>query len=89
MTPSHISQPQNHTNKGNAKIKNKVITKSHIIVKKINLVIGMKIVYCTTKVMLVDFFVKLLQGNLFRKFRTVILGHMCVSSLCNFNFWYR
>ena len=42
-----------------------------------------EISYCPTEVMLADFFFyqKPLQGNLFRKFRAVILGHVPVSSL--------
>ena len=33
-----------------------------------------QVVYCPTESMLADFFTKPLQGNLFRKFRRVILG---------------
>jgi hypothetical protein len=37
--------------------------------------------YCPTEYMLADFFTKPLQGNLFRKFREVIMGHKHTSSL--------
>ncbi len=37
--------------------------------------------YCPTEQMLADFFTKPLQGNLFRKFREVILGHKHIDSL--------
>ena len=37
--------------------------------------------YCQTDHMLADFLSKPLQGNLFRKFRDVLLGHAHVSSL--------
>jgi hypothetical protein len=37
--------------------------------------------YCPTEQMLADFFTKPLQGNLFRKFREVILGHKHIESL--------
>ena len=44
-----------------------------------------EIAYCPTEAMLADFFTKPLQGNLFKKFRAVILGHVHVSSLYQFN----
>ena len=34
-----------------------------------------EIKYCATENMLADFFSKPLQGNLFKKFRSVVLGH--------------
>ena len=37
--------------------------------------------YCPTEDMLADFFSKPLQGNLFKKFRSVILGHSPLSVL--------
>ena len=37
--------------------------------------------YCPTLLMLADFFTKPLQGNLFRKFRDVLLGQAHVDSL--------
>ena len=40
-----------------------------------------EIAYCTTEVMLADFFTKHLQVNLFRKLREVILGDAPISSL--------
>ena len=40
-----------------------------------------EIAYCPTEVMLADFFTKPLQGNLFRKFRAVILEQVAVSSI--------
>jgi len=42
---------------------------------------GMKVVHCPTAIMLADFYTKPLQGALFRKFRSVILGYKPVSSL--------
>jgi hypothetical protein len=42
---------------------------------------GIKIRHCPTLQMLGDFFTKPLQGNLFRKFRDVILGYEHVDSL--------
>ena len=42
---------------------------------------GITIVYCPTEQMLADFFTKPLQGNLFRKFRAVLLGHEHVDTL--------
>ena len=33
-----------------------------------------KLVYCLTEQMLTDFFTKSLQGNLFKKFRCVVMG---------------
>ena len=40
-----------------------------------------KVEYCPTEKMLADFFTKPLQGNLFRKFRDVVLGYKHISSL--------
>jgi hypothetical protein len=37
--------------------------------------------YCPTELMMADFFTKPLQGNLFRKFRDVIMGHKHIDSL--------
>jgi hypothetical protein len=37
--------------------------------------------YCPTEQMLADFFTKPLQGNLFRKFREVIMGHKHIDTL--------
>ena len=37
--------------------------------------------YCPTEKMLADFFTKPLQGNLFRKFRSVVMGYEHISSL--------
>jgi hypothetical protein len=37
--------------------------------------------YCPTEQMLADFYTKPLQGNLFRKFRAVIMGHVQQSKL--------
>ena len=37
--------------------------------------------YCPTAKMLADFFTKQLQGNLFRKFRSVVMGYEHISSL--------
>ena len=37
--------------------------------------------YCPTELMLADFFTKPLQGNLFRKFRAVIMGWAPISSI--------
>ena len=42
---------------------------------------GIKVKYCPTEKMLADFFTKPLQGNLFRKFRDVVLGYNHISSL--------
>ena len=42
---------------------------------------GIKIRHCPTLQMLGDFFTKPLQGNLFRKFRDVVLGYAHVDSL--------
>ena len=38
-----------------------------------------------TETMLEDFFTKPLQGSLFKKFRSVILGHVPITNLCNYN----
>ena len=40
-----------------------------------------EIAYCPTEVMLADFFTKPLQGNLFRKLRAAILGHVPARTL--------
>jgi len=42
---------------------------------------GISVVYCRTDEMLADFFTKSLQGSLFRKFRSVLLGHCHVNTL--------
>ena len=42
---------------------------------------GIEIKYCPTEIMIADFFTKLLQGNLFRKFRDVILGYVHIRTL--------
>jgi len=42
---------------------------------------GIDIKYCPTEIMIADFFTKPLQGNLFRKFRDVILGYVHIRSL--------
>lgn len=42
---------------------------------------SMKIVHCPTAIMLADFYTKPLQGALFKRFRSVILGHEPISSL--------
>jgi KUP system potassium uptake protein len=42
---------------------------------------GISVVYCPTDEMLANFFTKLLQGSLFRKFRAVLLGHCHVNTL--------
>ena len=39
------------------------------------------IVHCPTTDMLTDFFTKPLQGSLFRKFRSVLLGHAHINTL--------
>jgi hypothetical protein len=44
---------------------------------------NISIVHCPTEHMLADFFTKPLQGSLFRKFRSVLLGHAHTSSLCS------
>ena len=42
--------------------------------------------HCPTDTMLADFLTKPLQGNLFRKFRSVLLGHAHISTLsCHAN----
>jgi hypothetical protein len=41
----------------------------------------LEVVYCPTELMLADFYTKPLQGSLFRKFRSVILGYEHVSIL--------
>ena len=40
-----------------------------------------KLVYCPTEQMLADFFTKPLQGNLFKKFRRVVMGWDPISVL--------
>jgi hypothetical protein len=40
-----------------------------------------RIVHCPTADMLADFFTKPLQGSLFRKFRSILLGETHISSL--------
>ena len=35
------------------------------------------IVYCPTERMVADFFTKLLQGSIFKKFREFVMGHSC------------
>ena len=42
---------------------------------------GIDIKYCPTEIMIADFFTKPLQGNLFRKFRDVILGYVHIRTL--------
>jgi hypothetical protein len=42
---------------------------------------GIAVKHCPTEQMLADFFTKALQGNLFRKFREVIMGHRHIDSL--------
>ena len=42
---------------------------------------GIDVAYCPTAKMLADFFTKPLQGNLFRKFRDVVMGHKHVNTL--------
>ena len=40
-----------------------------------------QIEYCPTRLMLADFFTKRLQGELFSKFKAVVLGHKPIESL--------
>ena len=42
---------------------------------------NIKVEYCPTEKMIADFFTKPLQGNLFRKFRDVVMGYKHISSL--------
>ena len=42
-----------------------------------------RIEYCPTEKMLADFFTKPLQGELFRRFRDVIMGHKHINTLLN------
>ena len=42
---------------------------------------GISVIYCSTDGMLANLFTKPLQGNLFRKFRAVLLGHCHVKTL--------
>ena len=44
-----------------------------------------EITCCPTQVMLADFFTTPLQGNIFRRFRAVILGHVPVYTLYQFD----
>ena len=39
-----------------------------------------EISYCPTEVILANFFTKPFQGNVFKKFRVVVLGHTTISS---------
>jgi hypothetical protein len=41
----------------------------------------MEVIYCPTELMLADFYTKPLQGSLFKKFRSVILGYEHISIL--------
>ena len=41
----------------------------------------LKVEYCPSSIMLADFFTKPLQGQLFKKFRDVIMGHAPMSCL--------
>ena len=42
---------------------------------------NIKVKYCPTEKMIADFFTKPLQGNLFRKFRDVVMGYKHITSL--------
>ena len=42
---------------------------------------GIHLHHCPTEAMLADFFTKPIQGNLFRRFRAVLLGHAPITSL--------
>ncbi len=42
---------------------------------------GIDIKYCPSEIMIADFITKPLQGNLFRKFRDVILGYVHIRTL--------
>jgi hypothetical protein len=42
---------------------------------------NIEVEYCPTEKMVADFFTKPLQGNLFRKFRDVVLGYKHITSL--------
>ena len=42
---------------------------------------GIKVEYCPTRMIIVDFFTKPLQGNLFRKFRDIVLGYKHVTEI--------
>ena len=42
---------------------------------------NIKLIHCPTEAMLADFFTKPIQGNLFRRFRAVLLGHAPITSL--------
>ena len=44
-----------------------------------------EVVCCPTDLMLANFFTKPLQGNLFRKFREVVLGHVHIRSLFQYD----
>ena len=41
----------------------------------------LRVEYCPSSIMLADFFTKPLQGQLFKKFRDVIMGYAPISSL--------
>ena len=40
-----------------------------------------RVKYCPTEIMLADYFTKPLQGQMFRKFREVIMGYKSISTL--------
>lgn len=40
-----------------------------------------EIKHCPTSLMLADYFTKALQGNVFRRFRSVIMGHTHINEL--------
>ena len=42
---------------------------------------GIDVVHCPTTEMLADFFTKLLQGALFKKFKRVLMGHAHIDTL--------
>ena len=43
-----------------------------------------KIMYCPTELMLADFFTKPLQGNMFRRFRKIIMGYESIDTILAF-----